>query len=45
MASGEADGIKALQQWLAQGPDLARVTSVEVQELQLQKFNEFVIRQ
>lgn len=44
MASGETDGIKALQQWLAQGPDLARVTNVDVEEMEYQEFDAFTVR-
>ena len=43
MASGEADGIKALQQWLAQGPDLARVVNVDVEEMAYQEYQSFII--
>jgi len=44
IASGETAGIKALQQWLAQGPDLASVANVEVKELDYQGFDRFVIK-
>ena len=44
MASGEAAGLLALRQWLQQGPDLAMVTNVAVQELDLQEFAGFVIK-
>jgi len=44
IASGETAGIKALQQWLVQGPDLASVANVEVTELDYQGFDRFVIK-
>ena len=44
IACGETAGIKALQQWLAQGPDLASVANVEVKELDYQGFDRFVIK-
>lgn len=44
VASGDESGLKALNEWLHQGPELARVTKVEVEELDYTEFDGFTIK-
>ena len=44
IASGETVGIEALRAWLHAGPDLARVSNVEIEELEFQEFEGFIIK-
>jgi acylphosphatase len=44
MASGDAQQLQQLKEWLKQGPDLARVTDISVEELEHQEFENFTIR-
>jgi acylphosphatase len=43
MASGDAQQLQQLKEWLKQGPDLARVTDISVEELEYQEFGNFTI--
>lgn len=42
-ASGAAADVDKLAAWLSQGPEMARVLKLEVNELDYQPFNDFVI--
>ena len=44
MASGEASGVKSFHAWLRQGPELAQVTDVEVEELDYTAYDGFTIK-
>ena len=45
LASGEENNIKQLQRWLRNGPSMARVTHIEINEpVQGEEFEEFSIR-
>lgn len=44
MASGDESRLKQLHDWLHKGPDLARVLSVEREELEHQEFDGFTIQ-
>ena len=44
MASGEASALKAFCEWLHQGPDLAGVSDVEVEELEYTEYDGFTIK-
>ncbi len=44
MASGDDGQIKQLQGWLKQGPEMARVMKLEVEELEHKDFDGFTIR-
>ena len=44
MASGDESGLRAFREWLQQGPELARVTDVEVEELDYTEFDGFIIK-
>ena len=43
-ATGEADNIEKLIEWLHQGPPLARVSGVNVTDIELQSFTDFSIQ-
>jgi len=44
MASGNAAGLTAFREWLHQGPDLAMVTDVAVEEVEFSEFVGFIIK-
>lgn len=44
VASGEQDGLESFRKWLQQGPELARVTAVEIEELEFAEFDGFTIK-
>ena len=44
VASGDASDVKSFYAWLQQGPDLARVADVEVEELEFREFDGFTIK-
>ena len=44
MASGDEMQLKQLHEWLTQGPDMARVMKLEVEELEHKGFDGFTIR-
>ena len=44
VASGEENGLDTFREWLQQGPDLARVTGVEIEELEHGEFDGFIIK-
>lgn len=44
VASGDETGLKAFRAWLQYGPDLARVTDVEVEELDYTAYDGFTVR-
>ena len=44
MASGDASGLKSFRAWLQQGPELARVADVEVEELDYTAYDGFIIK-
>ena len=44
LACGEQSQLDALYQWLMQGPLLARVEKVEQEAVEVQKFDDFVVR-
>lgn len=44
MASGDENCLQTFQNWLHKGPDMAAVTRVEVEELDYQDFEGFIIR-
>lgn len=43
IACGSAGAMSTFQQWLIQGPTLARVTDVEVKTMPMQQFDNFQI--
>ncbi len=44
MASGDAQQLQQMKEWLKQGPGLARVTDLSVKELEHQEFDGFTVR-
>lgn len=44
MASGETTLVEELRQWLAHGPEMAKVINVECRDLEYQTFPDFSIR-
>lgn len=44
MASGDEKLLKEFSQWLQQGPEMARVLKLEVEEIEPEEFKEFSIR-
>lgn len=44
MASGESALIEQFRQWLAQGPEMAKVLNVECRDIDYQEFPDFSIR-
>ena len=44
VARGSEDGLAAFREWLQQGPELARVTGVEIDELEFGEFDGFIIK-
>ena len=44
IASGDESGIQSFREWLQQGPELARVADVEVEELDYTEFDGFIIK-
>ena len=44
VASGDETGLKNFRAWLQQGPELARVADVEVEELEFEEFGGFTVR-
>ena len=45
VASGDEKALKLFAEWLHRGPELARVTNVEVESLEYQQFDGFAIQQ
>ncbi len=43
-ACGEAEQLEALCRWLQQGPEMAKVSSVECQDCAVEAFTDFSIR-
>lgn len=44
IASGEVSLIEQFRQWLAHGPDMAKVINVECRDIEYQEFPDFSIR-
>ena len=44
MAVGDEKRLKIFREWLKSGPEMARVLKLEVDEVELQEFDEFEIR-
>jgi acylphosphatase len=41
MASGEAEQLKTLQDWLQKGPEMAKVLNVDIKIIETKEFNGF----
>ena len=44
MASGQPEALEAFQAWLRQGPKLAKVEKLDVEEVDVQQFDRFEVR-